>query len=143
MLKARDDSFPLKYTHLGRAIRLLVSCINSFKLLFSLFHSPFVDRSSEEERWNISTTTVECSTAGARNQSQLDLILQKDVFAHKRELSITNSYGALSPELGSPWTHSRALPRVVAKSTKFHEELSHLGNGITMHVILESIDCIK
>ena len=61
----------------------------------------------------------------------------------KKELSITNSYGALSPELGSPWTHSRALPRVVAKSTKFHEELSDLGKGITMHVILESIDCIK
>ena len=114
MLKARDDSIPLKCTRLGLAIKLSVSCINSFKLLFSLFHSPFIDRSSEEERWNISTTTVECSTAGARNQSQLDLILQKDVFAHKKELDITNSYGALSPGGGSPRTHSRALGRVFA-----------------------------
>ena len=143
MLKARDDSIPLKCTRLGLAIKLSVSCINSFKLLFSLFHSPFVDRSSEEERWNISTTTVECSTAGARNQSQLDLILQKDVFAHKKELDITNSYGALSPGGGSPRTHSRALARVFAKSTKFHEELSDLDKRISMRVILESIDCIK
>ena len=67
----------------------------------------------------------------------------KDVFAHEKELSITYFDGALSPELGSPWTHSRALPRVVAKSTKFHEELSDLGNRISMRVILESIDCIK
>ena len=123
--------------------KLSVSRTKSFKLLFSIFISPFTDRSSEEERWNISLTIVECSTAGARTQSRLDLILQKDVFAHKKELSITNSYGALSPELGSPRTHSRALARVFAKSTKFHEELSDLGKGITIDVILESVDCIK
>ena len=64
--------------------KLSVSRAKPFKLLFSIFISPFTDRSSEEEGWNISLTIVECSTAGARTHSRLDYYSKKDVFAHEK-----------------------------------------------------------
>ena len=55
-----------------------------------------------------------------------------------KERFVTYYQGVLSPELGSPRTHGRAVPRVVTKSAKLHELLPDLAGRISMRVISKS-----
>ena len=82
-------------------------------------------------------------TIRSQNSHDLTIISKKGLSLLIKERFVTYYQGVLSPELGSPRTHGRAVPRVVTKSAKLHEELSDLEGRISMRVILELIDCIK